>query len=89
MTDEVTYVLDSNVFIEAARHYYAFDLVPAFWENLIRNAANGRIQSIDRVKKELDRGKDELAGWANERFSHAFASTDDEDAIESYREIMV
>ena len=25
------FVLDSNVFIQAKRHYYAFDLVPNFW----------------------------------------------------------
>ncbi len=61
MTDNSTYVLDANVFIEAARRYYAFDLVPRFWESLIHHAAKGRIESIDRVKQELDKGKDEIA----------------------------
>jgi hypothetical protein len=28
--DGATYVLDANVFIEAARRYYAFDLAPPF-----------------------------------------------------------
>ena len=31
MRAPVVYVLDANVFIEAARRYYAFDLVPRFW----------------------------------------------------------
>jgi hypothetical protein len=26
------YVLDANVFIEAARRYYAFDLATRFWD---------------------------------------------------------
>ena len=50
--DGATYVLDANVFIEAARRYYAFDLAPVFWESILQHAAHGRIYSIDRVKKE-------------------------------------
>jgi len=86
--DGATYVLDANVFIEAARRYYAFDLAPPFWESLVQHAANGRIYSIDLVKQELERGKDELATWATSQFNDAFASTDEEDVIESYSEVM-
>lgn len=83
-----TYVLDANVFIEAVRRYYAFDLAPVFWESLVHHAANGRIQSIDRIEKELERGKDELAEWATSQFSDAFASTDEQDIIDSYTEVL-
>ncbi len=86
--DGATYVLDANVFIEAARRYYAFDLAPKFWESLVHHAANGRVQSIDRVKKELERGKDELATCAKDHFSDAFTSTDEGDIIVSYSEVM-
>jgi len=86
--DGTNYVLDANVFIEAARRYYAFDIAPPFWESLLHHAANGRLQSIDRVKYELERGKDELATWATEQFNDAFASTDEEDVLESYSEVM-
>jgi len=41
------YVLDANVFIEAARRYYAFDIAPAFWANLNYQATRRRIQSIE------------------------------------------
>jgi len=82
------YVLDSNVFMEAARRYYAFDLAPKFWESLVHHAVNGQIQSIDRIKQEIERGNDELAIWATSQFSDAFASTDEEDVIESYSEVM-
>jgi hypothetical protein len=80
---------DSNVFITAKNDYYAFDLAPAFWQNLIRLAGNGSILSIDYVKDELERGNDYLAEWAKNDFSHAFISTAEEDIQESYREIMI
>lgn len=56
MTDDPVYVLDANVFIQAARRYYAFDLAPAFWRALVDHASEGRVQSIDRVLRELERG---------------------------------
>lgn len=86
--DGATYVLDANVFIEAARRYYAFDLAPPFWESLVHHAADGRIQSIDRIKVELERGNDELMAWARGDFSDAFASTDEEGVISFYTQVM-
>ena len=82
------YVLDANVFIQAKNQYYAFDLTPRFWQLLVELAESGQIVSIDRVKMELERGKDELTTWAKENFSAGFVSTDENDVIESYREIM-
>ncbi len=87
--EQSVYVLDANVFIEAARRYYAFDLAPKFWESLLHHASNGLIESIDRVKKEeLDKGNDELKDWADSQFNHAFRSTDEEDITESYGKVM-
>jgi len=83
------FVLDANVFIEAHRRYYAFDIAPFFWMALIDNAKNGMLLSIDRVEGELERGNDELAGWASGSFHEFFASTDDEEVIEAYRDIMI
>lgn len=82
------YLLDTNVFIEAARRYYAFDLVPAFWNMLIYLAENGQIESIDRVRDELLRGSDDLAAWVGNDFSNAFSSTVDESVIENYRSVI-
>jgi hypothetical protein len=89
VTASRTYVLDANVFIEAHRRYYAFDIAPPFWQMLIDNANNGRVLSIDRVGGELKRGNDELADWARCSFHEFFASTDDEEVIAAYRQIMV
>ena len=82
------YVLDANVFIEAARRYYAFQFDSPFWENLIRLYDEGRIISIDRVKNEIQKGKDELADWVSNDFHAAFVSTDDDEVISSYAQIM-
>lgn len=56
---------------------------------LIDHANNGLVLSIDRVKVELERGKDELAEWASGSFHEHFASTEEEDVIAAYRRIMV
>ncbi len=65
MSASSVYSLDANVFIEAARRYYAFDLVPRFWTGLEELARNGRIRSVDRVKQQLEKGKDLLAEWCS------------------------
>lgn len=88
MTEPAVYVLDANVFIQASRAYYAFDLAPAFWQALIEHAKNGRVRSIDRVMEEIDRGKDDLTTWAGDTFHEWFASTDQGDVFDVYRRIM-
>lgn len=60
MSDSRKYALDSSIFVEAKRRYYAFDLCPGFWDSLLWHQARGRLSSIDRIKKELDRGGDDL-----------------------------
>ena len=89
MTEKLSYLLDANVFIEAARRYYAFDIAPGFWSNLDKLATSGRLYSIDRVKKELKGLKDELADWVDNTFSHAFVSTDEDNIIKCYADIMI
>lgn len=82
------YLIDSNVFIEAKRTYYAFDIAPGFWDSMIDLAANGSIYSLDKVKDELDRGRDDLTDWCNVNFGSAFISSDDPDVIQRYAEII-
>jgi len=60
----VTFVLDSNTFIEAKQRYYAFDVCPGFWQALVWPHGQGRIVSIDRVRNELTDFDDELKTWA-------------------------
>jgi hypothetical protein len=82
------YVLDTNVFITAKNTYYAFDLVPRFWDELVRLAALGTLKSVDAVREEILRGKDDLAMWAKQNATALFDSTDSEPVVECYQKVM-
>ncbi len=82
-------MLDANVFIQASRRHYAFDIAPRFWDSLLHHAANGEVRSIDRVLEELERGKDDLAAWAHDNFNSFFDTTDDGAVIQTFSDIMV
>lgn len=90
MTESIRFVLDSNVLIDAHRRYYAFDIAPCFWRVLIEYAEKGHILSIDRVKHELINGgqEDALNKWAHSEFDRWFASTENEEVVKAYRELM-
>ncbi len=79
------FVLDSNVFIEAHRRYYAFDLAPKFWTELVNRSDS--IICIDRVKGELSEGKDQLASWVG-TCACQFAKTNDTNTIKVYSQLM-
>lgn len=87
------YILDSSVFIESARRYYAFDLVPSFWNALLDRAEQKEIGSIDRVLRELRRGNenDAVRLWAEKQRTDAkfeFASTKTESVLAAYEKII-
>ncbi len=88
MTDEPVFVLDANVFIGAKNGYYAFDIVPAFWEKLIEYASEGRIASTIQVWEELTIGSDELVEWVKHNFKNYFLHTDNMFVIEAYTKII-
>ena len=85
---DTVYVLDANVFIHAARRYYAFDIAPGFWANLARSAQEGRVISIDQVHAELRKGGDDLQVWTDEVFRPWFQKTDGPDVVTNFAEIM-
>ena len=67
------YLLDSNIFIQAHRVYYPFDVVPGFWSKLAELSKRGLICSIDKVKKEIcSREPDMLATWCEEELDASF-----------------
>jgi hypothetical protein len=86
--EQTRYVLDSNVFMESAKRYYAFDIVPGFWVSLIERHGTGEILSVDRVKSEIDDGGGQLAVWAHNDFGHAFVSTSDDDVTTAYSQVI-
>ena len=60
----MTYLLDSNVLMTAARLHYAFDLAPGFWDWVGAQHRAGNLHSIPKVKDEITAGTDQLAVWA-------------------------
>lgn len=72
----MTYLLDSNIFIQAKNLHYGFDFCPAFWEWLLEQNAAGRVYSIDKVANELAAGGDDLADWADQQGHNLFLPTD-------------
>jgi hypothetical protein len=83
----VTYVLDSNIFIEAKQRYYAFDVCPGFWAALVWQHGQGRVVSVDRVKAELEDFTDELSTWvATTMPAECFFDTDMDAVTSAYAE---
>lgn len=78
------YVLDANVFMEAARRYYAFDIAKPFWDGLKYYAEKEELGSIDKVKEEIQKGNDALKRWAESDFANYFYSTEHPDIMNSY-----
>jgi hypothetical protein len=87
MSEDI-FLLDANIFIQAARTYYAFDFAPGFWAKLVALGNERKIESIDKVRDELIKGNDELKEWAVAEFSNAFYSTDDAKLFSIYGDII-
>lgn len=82
------YVLDTNVFVQAHRRHYAFEICPGFWECLIHHHQTARIVSIDRVRDEILAG-DALETWVKDSApSTLFASTADPNVTTNYANIV-
>lgn len=57
------YLLDSDVLINAKNRHYAFDIVPAFWDWLVRAHDLRLVYTVERCAQEVRAGADELADW--------------------------
>ncbi|MEZ7633026.1 DUF4411 family protein [Pauljensenia sp. 27098_8_83] len=69
------YVLDTNVFIDAANAYYAFDLAPGYWDFLVQLFDSHHAVSIKSVYDELGEAGDgdPLKDWARANKQHFVA----------------
>lgn len=82
------FLLDANVFIEASRRYYAFDILPSFWDELLSAAKGGHVFTIDRVGDEITLSNDPLADWMVDKFDNWVVGTKDSAVLSAYREVM-
>jgi hypothetical protein len=59
----VTYLLDSNTFIQAKNDFYRFSFCPGYWDWIIDGYHRGQIFSTEHVRQELLHLQDDLAKW--------------------------
>ena len=72
----MSYLLDSDVFIQAKNLHYGLDFCPAFWDWLIASNQAGIVFSTEKVGDEIAAGADELASWAANRGDDFFLKPD-------------
>lgn len=80
------FLVDTNILVEAYRRYYAFDLVPSFWDFLDQNFDAGSLVSIKPVLDELKEGNDALTEWAKNR-SHFFKDPADATTVQAMSKV--
>ncbi|WP_010632948.1 DUF4411 family protein [Sporolactobacillus vineae] len=90
MSSSPLYVLDTNIFVQAYKTYYSFDLAPSFWKLIVEQAKRGKILTIDRAKQEIDsyNKDDPLKKWADMKIDTWCKSTNDTKVISSYVQII-
>jgi len=81
------YLLDANVFIQAKRFHYPFDVFPGFWKWLESEMRNGSLRSIKPIFNELKAGNDVLAEWAEDQ-KEWFLPVEDEQTQREYARIV-
>lgn len=90
------FVMDTNVFVDAHRRYYAFDIAPGFWDKLLICAGLKQVVTIKQVLNDLKKGHDpidkkrpdKLAIWTQDKFKPFIMETDDENVVSAYTDIV-
>ncbi len=82
------FLIDANSFMTPYRQYYAFDLVPTYWEKISKCTDSGRLILLDMVKAEIDKGKDDLADWLSKQESFVICNHISSKIVGKYQEIL-
>lgn len=83
------FLIDSSSFLTPSKFYYAFDLVPSYWEKLSVCAETGKIILLDIVKNEIYKGADDLVTWIENNQSKLILCNHVEpNIIEKYQEVL-
>ena len=88
---DLTYVVDSDVFITAKNRYYSFDICPGFWKSMVHHHLEGRVFSVDRVRSELLEGRptEDLVRWLRDQVPEGFfVPVDIDEVVRAYTDIM-
>ena len=92
MREDLTYVVDSDVFITAKNLYYSFDICPGFWKSVVHHHLAGRVFSVDRARSELLAGhpKEDLVQWVKEEVPDGFfVPSDIAEVMLAYTDVMM
>lgn len=81
------YLIDTNIFIESAYRFYAFDICPGFWEFLEKCSQTDYIKSIDKVYSEITSSKPELQDFREILKSAGFFLSKDKINPKSYMKV--
>lgn len=83
------YVIDANIFMQAARDYYSFELAPSFWNALLEWADGGIVISVDKVFQEIKQGRenDPLLEWSIKEFARFFETTQTSAVLQCFADL--
>ena len=62
----MAYLFDTNVFVQAWKHYYGMDFCPALWDWLMSWHDARQVFSVKNVYDEIAAGNDDLVDWVGE-----------------------
>ena len=85
---EEKFLIDSNSFMEPYRRYYAFDLMPTYWDELSKRTESGRLVLLDMVKDEIHKGGDDLADWIGKQNGFEICKHVSPAIIGKYQEVL-
>ena len=82
-----TYIIDTNCFIQAHPASYPLDVAHSFWIKFKLMADEGKIISIDKVKKELFKNDDSLKDWCSKNLPQDFFKEFSSSAMPEYAKL--
>ncbi|BEM41764.1 DUF4411 family protein [Serratia marcescens] len=82
----MTYIIDSNIFIEAQNTYYCLDVCPGFWDFLGQRFESGELVSIRNVYDEIAHKDDAIFDWLKARKPY-FGAVSDEATQRNFADI--
>ena len=81
------YLLDANTLIQAKNQYYGFDICPGYWDWLADAHKRGVIHSVQKVREEISKGKDELSAWVAGSIPPAFFLSPDTATAKAFGDV--
>lgn len=88
MSEQETFIIDSNSFITPYNQYYSFIFESEFWKEIEKHTKSGSIILIKSVKDEILNGDDELAFWISNIDVKVLSDRQNKKIINNYRSII-